>query len=69
MNLLNRARLRRRHIHRCLLGLERQQWRFDLDRFTGLDQHIDDGNVLEITQFGYTNFFRSQDGSLSALNC
>ena len=51
-DLGNDARRGRRHIQRCLLGLERDQRGLDGDRVTRLDQHVDDGNVLEIAQIG-----------------
>ena len=42
----------RRHVHRRLLGLERDQRRLERDRVAGLDEHVDDFDVLEIAEIG-----------------
>ena len=42
----------RRHVHRRLLGLERDQRRVDVDRVAGLHQHVDDSDRLEIPMSG-----------------
>ncbi len=69
VQLFDDARFRRGHIHGCLLGLERQQRRVDLDAVPGLYQQLDDGHVLEAAQIGHMDIFRSQGGSLNVRRC
>src|SRR6185436_18063076 len=38
------------HIHRRLVGFERDQRRVDFDLFAGFDQHVDDGDLVEIAE-------------------
>ncbi len=43
---------RGRHVHRGLVSFERDQWRFDFDLVAHLDEHIDDGDLVEIAEIG-----------------
>ena len=45
----------RRHIHRRLLGFQRQQRRIDIDLVARLDQHVDDFDIVEIAEIGNGN--------------
>jgi hypothetical protein len=44
------------HIHRRLLGLESDERCLRLDLLTGFDEHIDDGDVLEVAHIGHAHF-------------
>jgi hypothetical protein len=56
VDLLHHAADRRWDIHRRLLGLERNQRSFRLDLVTGFDEHINDGDVLEVAHVGHSHF-------------
>jgi hypothetical protein len=56
VDLLHHAADRRWDIHRRLLGLERNQRSFRLDLVTGFDEHINDGDVLEVAHIGHSHF-------------
>ena len=60
-----RPAARRRHIHRRLVGLERDQRRLDLDLIARLDQHVDDEDILEIAEVR-TGDFRHAHGTASS---
>ena len=47
------ARGGRRHIHRRLLGLQRHEWRVDLDAIAGLHEHLDHADLGEIAHVGH----------------
>ena len=49
------AVVRRRHVHRRLVGLERDQPVFARDTITRADKHFDDLDVREIAQVRYDN--------------
>ncbi len=51
------TRLGRGHVDRRLIGFECQQRRIDLDAVADLDQHVDDGHVMEVAQVGHLNLF------------
>ncbi len=59
VHLLDLAHRRRRHIHGGLVGLERDERSVDFDGVAGLDQHINDGDVLEAPQVGHSHFRRT----------
>src|SRR5262249_26855492 len=54
VDLLDHTTHRGRHVHRRLLGLESDERGFRLDLLTGFDEHIDDGNVLEVAHVGHS---------------
>src|SRR4029078_1612164 len=56
------ARDGRRHIHRRLFRFERDERVFRLDGIAGLDEHFDDGNVLEVADIRDFDFDRAHDG-------
>ncbi len=56
LDLLDHASARRRHVHGGLVGFQRDQRILDLDRIARLDQYLDDGHVLEITDIGNLDF-------------
>ena len=48
LELLDHAGMRRRDLHRGLVGLDHDQPGVDRDRLAGLDHHLDDRDVLEV---------------------
>jgi hypothetical protein len=50
--LLHHAGGGRRHFHRRLVGLERDERRFLIDAVARLDQHLDHRDVLEVPDVG-----------------
>ena len=56
LELPDRAGRGRRHVHRRLLGLERDERRVERDLVAGLHQDVDDLDVLEIAEVGNADF-------------
>jgi hypothetical protein len=56
MDLLDHPTDGGRDIHRRFLGFERNERRLRLDLLTGFDEHVDDGDVLEVAHIGHSHF-------------
>ena len=57
-HLADGARGGRRHVHRRLLRLERDERIVALHRVAGLHEHVDDGHVLELADGGHLHLDR-----------
>ena len=55
MQCLDHTGIGRWNIHRCFVGLEREQGLFALDCDAGFDQDLDDTHILRIAKIGDTN--------------
>jgi len=53
---------RRGHVHGRLLGLESHERGVGLDAIAGLDEHVDDGDVLEVAHVGHAHFDEARHG-------
>src|SRR5450755_3538510 len=56
MNFLDDAGRRRGHVHGRLFGFERDERRIRLDGVARLDEHVNDGHVLEVAYVGHAYF-------------
>jgi hypothetical protein len=59
MDLLDHTTDGGRDIHRRLLGFESDERRLLLDLLTGFDEHVDDGDVLEVAHIGHSHFYEA----------
>src|SRR6185312_16148555 len=60
VHLLHDAAGRGGDIHRGLLGLQSDQRSLRLDRLAGLDENVDNGDVLEVAHVGHTDFYEAR---------
>src|SRR5262249_15548733 len=67
-HLLHHACLRRRHVHRRLVGLERNERVFLVDGVAGLYQDFDHRNVLEVADVGGCYFDAAAHGKALTLS-
>ena len=65
-HLGHRAGAGGRHVHRGLVGLERDQRRLQLDHVAGLHQHVDHGHVREVADVRHDEVHAHGTASISA---
>ena len=67
LDLADDAGRRRRHVHRRLLGLERDQRRIGLDRVARLDHDVDDLDVRVVADVRHAHFDERIRGHVAVL--